>query len=89
MNEIFSDYDLSLICTSQCDDDYLQCVSSCSDNNCLLDCNRAAVACSECKFSNDSTDNSQFHQFNIQLVPATLIVLKVVLVATTPFAFVM
>ena len=59
VNEIFSDYDLSLICTSQCDDDYLQCVSSCSDNNCLLDCNRAAVACSECKF-NCYYDNGRF-----------------------------
>ena len=43
------DYDLSLICTSKCDDAYLQCVSICSDSNCLLDCNRASIACTEGK----------------------------------------
>merc|ERR1719394_671364 len=41
------DYDLSLICTGKCDDQYLQCISSCgSDSNCLMDCNRDSVACS-------------------------------------------
>ena len=44
---IFSDYDLSLVCTSRCDDDYVQCVSVCSSSDCLLDCNRVAVACTE------------------------------------------
>ena len=44
---MFSDYDLSLDCTSRCDDDYVQCVSVCSSSDCLLDCNRVAVACTE------------------------------------------
>ena len=42
-----SDYDLSLVCTSKCDDVYVQCVSSCSSTDCLLDCNRAAVDCAD------------------------------------------
>ena len=46
----FSDYDLSLICTSKCDDVFLQCIASCSDSNCVLDCNRASLACSEGEF---------------------------------------
>ena len=29
-NEIFSDYDLSLICSSRCDDEFIKCISSCS-----------------------------------------------------------
>ena len=48
MKTIFSDYDLSLVCTSRCDDDYVQCVSVCNSTDCLLDCNRAAVAYAEC-----------------------------------------
>ena len=47
--KIFSDYDLSLICTSKCDEQYLKCISSCSDSNCSMDCNRDSVACSGCK----------------------------------------
>jgi len=39
------DYDLSLICVTKCDEQLLQCTSSCSDSNCLLDCNRAWAIC--------------------------------------------
>ena len=50
-NKIFSDYDLSLICSGKCDDQYLQCISNCSsDANCLMDCNRDSVDCSGCKW---------------------------------------
>ena len=45
----FSDYDLSLKCTAKCDDEYLQCVSTCSSSECLLDCSRAMGACTDCK----------------------------------------
>ena len=44
---VFRDYDLSLVCTSKCDDQYLQCVSACSDADCLMECNRATVACAD------------------------------------------
>ena len=44
---LFSDYDLSLVCMSKCDDEYLQCVSTCSSSDCLMDCNRAAFACGD------------------------------------------
>ena len=44
-----SDYDLSLVCTSKCDDKYLRCSSTCSSSYCLLECHRIAVACDDCK----------------------------------------
>ena len=44
-----SDYDLSLVCTSKCDDEYLRCSSTCSSSYCLLECHRIAVACDDCK----------------------------------------
>ena len=43
----FSDYDLSLKCTGKCDDEYLQCVSTCSSSECLLECGRALGACND------------------------------------------
>ena len=44
-----SDYDLSLKCTSKCDDEYLQCISACGSTECSVECNRASIACSEGK----------------------------------------
>ena len=46
---VFSDYDLSLVCTSQCDDAFLKCTAACSNSNCVLDCNRDSIACNDCK----------------------------------------
>ena len=46
-----SDYDLSEVCVDKCDDDYLQCVSSCSASECLLECGRALSACGDCKLN--------------------------------------
>ena len=86
MNLLFSDYDLSLVCTSRCDDDYIQCVSACSDTDCLLDCNRAAVACADgmVTFIISSLLNNL-----TKLVPVIRIVLKVAMVVKTQFAFAM
>ena len=47
---ILSDYDLSLVCTSKCDDEYVQCILTCSSSDCFVECSRANVACSECKY---------------------------------------
>ena len=44
-----SDYDLSLVCTSKCDDKYLNCVTACSDSDCLMECNRESISCTEGK----------------------------------------
>ena len=49
LNFAFSDYDLSLVCMSKCDDEYLQCVSTCSSTDCLVECNRAWGTCGDCK----------------------------------------
>ena len=46
----FSDYDLSLECTKKCDEEYLQCVTACSSSECLMECSRANVACSDCEY---------------------------------------
>ena len=86
--DIFSDYDLSLVCTSRCDGDYLQCVSVCSSKDCQLDCNRAAVACAEGEniFNNIFFDN-QCHF--IKLVPVIQTALMDAMDVKTQFAFVM
>ena len=47
MWNVFSDYDLSLVCTSQCDDAFLECVSTCGSSECFTECNRASVTCTE------------------------------------------
>ena len=46
----FSDYDLSLICISKCDDVFLNCIAGCSDSECVLKCNRDSVDCNEGDF---------------------------------------
>ena len=51
MKICFSDYDLSLICISKCDEAYLECASNCSSSDCLTECNRAFITCSDGKFS--------------------------------------
>ena len=73
-----------MICTSKCDEKYLDCVAACSDSNCLLDCNRASNVCYEGWVYLGSS--SQVLTL-IQLVHATLIVSKVAKDATTPSAF--
>ena len=45
----FRDYDLGMICTSKCDDAFVQCIAACGDSDCFLECNRASVACNEGK----------------------------------------
>ena len=47
LKRLFRDYDLSLVCVSKCDDEYLKCVSTCSSSDCLMECNRAAVVCGD------------------------------------------
>ena len=47
---ILSDYDLSLVCTSKCDDEYLLCITTCGSSECFLDCSRANGACSDCEY---------------------------------------
>ena len=47
VNQILRDYDLSLICTSKCDDDFVQCIAACSDSDCVINCQRASVTCIE------------------------------------------
>ena len=51
LNDAFSDYDLSLVCIAKCDDEYMQCVSTCSSTDCLMECNRAWATCGDCKFT--------------------------------------
>ena len=51
MLHLLSDYDLSLICTSECDDEYFKCVSTCGSSDCFMDCNRATVICIEGKYA--------------------------------------
>ena len=51
MLNLLSDYDLSLICTSECDDEYFKCVSTCGSSDCFMDCNRATVICIEGKYA--------------------------------------
>ena len=46
-----SDYDLSLQCTSKCDDEYLQCISTCSSSECFLECSRVMAACNDGEYS--------------------------------------
>ena len=45
----FRDYDLGMICSSKCDDAYMQCIAACGSSDCFVDCNRASIACTEGK----------------------------------------
>ena len=47
LKPLFRDYDLSLVCVSKCEDELLQCVSTCSSSDCLMECNRAAFVCGD------------------------------------------
>ena len=42
-----SDYELSLICTSLCETDFIKCAESCDENECLLTCNREFASCND------------------------------------------
>ena len=71
---------------SNCDDEYLQCVSTCSSTDCLVDCNRAWGACGDCKYIFDPLVKSiRFISF-IQLAHVILIALMAAKDATTQFA---
>ena len=50
MLNLFRDYDLSLICSSKCENAYVECVTTCSSSDCLIECNRAAVTCGDGKY---------------------------------------
>ena len=50
MLNLFSDYDLSLICTAKCDDAYVECIATCGSSDCFIECNRASGTCSEGKY---------------------------------------
>ena len=57
MLNLFSDYDLRLICSSKCEDAYVECVTTCSSSDCLIECKlhlsvnyRAAVTCGDGKY---------------------------------------
>ena len=45
----FRDYDLGMICTSKCDDAFVQCIAACGSSDCFVDCNRSSIACTEGK----------------------------------------
>ena len=72
---------------SKCDEEYLQCVSTCSSTDCLMECNRAWAICGDCKyiFEDSVLKSIRFISF-IQLVHVILIVLMVAKDATTQFA---
>ena len=50
LKPFFRDYDLSLVCVSKCEDDFLQCASTCSSADCLTECNRDAFVCGDCEY---------------------------------------
>ena len=92
----FSDYDLSLICTSKCDDIFLQCIAACSDSNCVLDCNRASNVCYDGEFMVEvrilQTIQSPAYRYldiYVKHVHATRTVSKAVITARTQSVFVM
>ena len=45
LKKLFSDYDLSLVCISKCDEAFMKCVSTCSSSDCIMECNRASATC--------------------------------------------
>ena len=61
LNHVFSDYDLSLVCMTKCDGEYMQCVSTCSTSDCLMECNRAWAACGDCEYSFSVFEFKLFH----------------------------
>ena len=83
MLNTFSDYDLSLTCTSKCDEAYLECVSTCSSSDCLMECLRAAVTCGDGKYL--AYCISIGPSLLIKHVHAILIALMAVKDATTQF----
>ena len=79
---------MSLVCTSKCDDSYVQCVSACSDTDCLLDCNRSAVTCADGTIV-ISLIKKSLHNAEFQRVHVIQIVLKAVRDVKILFASVM
>ena len=45
----FSDLPLEEICSSKCQEEYMECSSTCEGPECLSDCNRESIACTDCK----------------------------------------
>ena len=37
------------VCSDKCNEEYLQCVATCSSSECLLECSRAIATCMDCK----------------------------------------
>ena len=37
------------ICSSKCQEEYMECSSTCEGPECLSDCNRESIACTDCK----------------------------------------
>ena len=81
---LFSDYDLSLVCISQCEHDLLTCTSTCSSSECIMECNRALVVCSDCELP--LWPFCKLNQFHFQHVHVILIVLMAAKDATTLYA---
>ena len=51
LDKYLRDYDLAQVCTSKCDDAYIQCVYECTNSECLLGCNRDSIVCTEGKLN--------------------------------------
>ena len=86
LKSLFRDYDLSLICVSKCDDQLMECISTCSSSECIFECNRAWAICSDCEY----LFNVFKHKLlNFKLVHVILIALMAVKDARTQFASVM
>jgi len=47
---LFSDYDMSLVCSQKCDDVFRKCIAACDGSDCVMECNRDSLACTEGKF---------------------------------------
>ena len=45
----FSDLPLEEKCSSKCHEEYMECSSTCEGPECLSDCNRESIACTDCK----------------------------------------
>ena len=76
MCNLFSDYDLSLICTSKCDDAYLECVSNCSSSDFLMECNRASNTCIEGKYAVNNNTAYYMPTVLLPLLPSNFITYK-------------
>ena len=79
------DPDISVRCESQCETEYINCTSGCSESNCLMECGRAFSGCVDGKYWYMHKFSSPFI---FKIVHAMRIVLMVVPIVQIPFAFV-